>query len=130
MDRELENYSQLTQDARSFSERSDVDPQLRAEINEIIRQTLLKRCEVLEHQGKKVEAAEAYLDFAKAFAESDPVRVEIALFNASIAFTGLSQWSAAADAEGRYLRQFTKGKRRSIVLLQLAKNRERVARLK
>ncbi len=129
VDSRLYDYVRLKSDAKAIANRSDVNPELRREIELILRQTLLKQCEDMERQGKRLEAAQGYVEFARNVGKGDPPRLETALYNASVNFSAAFRWEDAALTQEWYLRAFPKGKKRWEVLLHLAKGRERMVQL-
>jgi Tfp pilus assembly protein PilF/TolA-binding protein len=102
-------------------------PQFRTEVADILRHSELKRIQMVEDKGEFKSAADAYVEYTKAYGHQDEALFEKALYNASVDYGKASEYLTAVETQEKFLRRFPKSALRETMLLQVAKTYELLA---
>jgi tetratricopeptide (TPR) repeat protein len=97
------------------------------DVSSVLRLSELKRIQQIEEKGSFKEAAQAYVEYTKAYGVQDEVLYEKALYNASVNFYKAEAPLLALEVQEQFLRRFTKSLLRENMLLQVAKTYESLA---
>lgn len=96
-------------------------------VADVLRHAELKRISQIEDKGNFKEAADAYIEYTKAYGPKDEVLFEKALYNASVNYSKAHLLLAAVETQEKFLRRFPKSTMRENMLLQVAKTYESLA---
>ncbi|NQW44206.1 MAG: tetratricopeptide repeat protein [Deltaproteobacteria bacterium] len=99
----------------------------RNDVADVLRHAELKKILLVETKGNYKEAAEAYLEYTKAYGTQDELLHEKALFNASVNFFKHGDTLASLEIQERFLRRFPNSQSKENILLQVAKTYETLA---
>lgn len=101
--------------------------EFKSDVANILRHSELKRIQMIETKGSFKEAAQAYVEYIKAYGGQDEALYEKALFNAAVNFYKVGATLEALEQQERFLRRFTQSPLRENMLLQVAKTYEGLA---
>lgn len=122
------DYPKLIAACQKFLQTRELaKPEFRREVADVLRKSELKRIQLVEEQQEFKQAADAYVEYTKAYGNQDEALFEKALYNASVNYTKASLPLQAVETQEKFLRRFPRSRLRENMLLGVAKTYESLA---